>query len=177
MRSAVGTASFRVISSAEGACGPSRQIPSPSVPFPGNARPLQGFLESTTDGHGLPYGFHGRGQVFVRLLELFKREAGNLGNHIVDGGLKAGGRFPRDVIPQFVQRIAYGQFGGQFGNGEPCGLGSQRGRAGNAGFISMTIMRPLAGLMANWMLEPPVSTPISRMTAKEASSWPGILGP
>ena len=107
--------------------------PAPASRFQGTQGLLQGFLESTTDGHGLPYGFHGRGQVFVRLLELFKREAGNLGNHIVDGGLKAGGRFPRDVIPQFVQRIAYGQFGGQFGNGEPCGLGSQRGRAGNAG--------------------------------------------
>src|ERR1041384_5654291 len=36
-------------------------------------------------------------------------------------------------------------------------------------FISMTIMRPLAGLTANWMFEPPVSTPISRMTARAAS--------
>ena len=41
------------------------------------------------------------------------------------------------------------------------------------GFISMTIMRPLSGLTENWMLEPPVSTPISRMIANEASrmSW------
>ena len=37
------------------------------------------------------------------------------------------------------------------------------------GFISMTIIRPLSGLTANWMLDPPVSTPISRMIAKEAS--------
>ena len=33
----------------------------------------------------------------------------------------------------------------------------------------MTIMRPLAGSMANWMFEPPVSTPISRMIAFAAS--------
>lgn len=33
------------------------------------------------------------------------------------------------------------------------------------GFISMTIIRPSAGLIANWMLHPPVSTPTSRMTA------------
>ncbi len=33
------------------------------------------------------------------------------------------------------------------------------------GFISMTIMRPVRGSTANWMLQPPVSTPTSRMTA------------
>ena len=41
------------------------------------------------------------------------------------------------------------------------------------GFISMTTRRPSSGLTANWMLEPPVSTPISRMIAIAASriSW------
>ena len=33
------------------------------------------------------------------------------------------------------------------------------------GFISMTIMRPVRGSTANWMLQPPVSTPTSRITA------------
>ncbi len=33
----------------------------------------------------------------------------------------------------------------------------------------MTIIRPSAGLIANWMLLPPVSTPISRMMAFAAS--------
>ena len=37
------------------------------------------------------------------------------------------------------------------------------------GFISITIMRPSTGLIANCTFEPPVSTPISRNTAKEAS--------
>ena len=37
------------------------------------------------------------------------------------------------------------------------------------GFISMTTMRPSSGLMANWMLLPPVSTPISRMMRMAAS--------
>ena len=36
------------------------------------------------------------------------------------------------------------------------------------GFISMMTMRPSSGLMANWTLEPPVSTPILRSTASEA---------
>ena len=43
--------------------------------------------------------------MLVRLLELFNREAGDLGHHVVNGGLKAGGRFPRDVVAQFVQRV------------------------------------------------------------------------
>jgi len=33
------------------------------------------------------------------------------------------------------------------------------------GFISITIIRPDFGSTANWTLEPPVSTPISRNTA------------
>ncbi len=37
------------------------------------------------------------------------------------------------------------------------------------GFISMTTIRPVCGWTANWMFEPPVSTPISRITAIEAS--------
>ena len=37
------------------------------------------------------------------------------------------------------------------------------------GFISITTIRPVFGSMANWMFDPPVSTPISRITAIEAS--------
>ena len=37
------------------------------------------------------------------------------------------------------------------------------------GFISITIIRPFSGLIANWMFDPPVSTPISRITASAAS--------
>ena len=37
------------------------------------------------------------------------------------------------------------------------------------GFISMTTMSPFAGFNANWMFDPPVSTPMRRMHAKAAS--------
>ena len=37
------------------------------------------------------------------------------------------------------------------------------------GFISITTTSPFAGLMANWMLLPPVATPISRMIAMDWS--------
>ena len=41
------------------------------------------------------------------------------------------------------------------------------------GFISITTIAPSTGFTANWMFEPPVSTPISRMIAIAASriSW------
>ena len=37
------------------------------------------------------------------------------------------------------------------------------------GFISITISLPSVGLIANWMLQPPVSTPTSRSTAMPRS--------
>src|SRR5690554_781930 len=37
------------------------------------------------------------------------------------------------------------------------------------GFISTTIILPVWGLIANWMLLPPVSTPIARIIASDAS--------
>ncbi len=37
------------------------------------------------------------------------------------------------------------------------------------GFISMTTRRPSVGSTANWMLQPPVSTPTPRMMAREMS--------
>ncbi|MNW53022.1 hypothetical protein D3C74_305630 [compost metagenome] len=37
------------------------------------------------------------------------------------------------------------------------------------GFISMTMIRPVSGCTAYWMLQPPVSTPTSRMTAMPMS--------
>src|SRR5574337_44589 len=41
------------------------------------------------------------------------------------------------------------------------------------GFISMTTILPFSGLTPNWMFDPPVSTPISRMILSDASriSW------
>ena len=37
------------------------------------------------------------------------------------------------------------------------------------GFISMTTMRPSRGFTPNWMLEPPVSTPMARITLRARS--------
>ena len=53
--------------------------------------------------------------------------------------------------------------------GNPVALDARAEERETRGFISMTMMRPSAGLTANWMLQPPVSTPTSRMTAMPMS--------
>ncbi len=53
--------------------------------------------------------------------------------------------------------------------GKPVALDASAEERDTRGFISMMSMRPSCGLMANCTLEPPVSTPISRSTAMEAS--------
>jgi len=60
------------------------------------------------------------------------------------------------------------QFRGDLGDGKARGLGASAEKRETRGFISMTTMarRPDD---AELILEPPVSTPISRMMASEAS--------
>ena len=53
--------------------------------------------------------------------------------------------------------------------GKPVALLASAELRDTRGFISMTIIRPVSGWTANWMLLPPVSTPISRMIANDAS--------
>ena len=52
--------------------------------------------------------------------------------------------------------------------GKPVALLARAEDRDTRGFISMTTISPFSGLTANWTLEPPVSTPISRMMASEA---------
>jgi hypothetical protein len=57
--------------------------------------------------------------------------------------------------------------------GKPVALLASAELRETRGFISITARRPSSGCTANWMFDPPVSTPISRMIAIEASrmSW------
>ena len=56
-----------------------------------------------------------------------------------------------------------------FAIGNPVAFEASAEERDTRGFISITTMRPVSGSTANWMFDPPVSTPISRMTANEAS--------
>src|SRR5438034_3924493 len=53
--------------------------------------------------------------------------------------------------------------------GKPVALEASAELRDTRGFISMTTSRPVCGWTANWMFEPPVSTPIARMQATAAS--------
>ncbi len=57
--------------------------------------------------------------------------------------------------------------------GNPVALEASAEERDTRGFISITIIRPSSGLTANCTFEPPVSTPISRRIAIDASriSW------
>ena len=73
-----------------------------------------------------------RGEHRLRPRKLLKRKARDLGDHIVDGGLKGGRRLERDVVGDHVQRVAARKLGRHLGNGEASGLGGQRGGATGA---------------------------------------------
>ena len=55
-----------------------------------------------------------------------------------------------------------------FAIGKPVALLASAEERDTRGFISITVMRPVFGSIANWMFEPPVSTPTSRMIARAA---------
>ena len=90
-------------------------------------------MDRAPDGHGFAHRFHRGGQFGPGPGEFLEGKAGDLGDDIVDGRLEAGGGHAGDVVVQLVQRIADGQFCGDFGDRKAGGLGGQRGRARHAG--------------------------------------------
>ena len=53
--------------------------------------------------------------------------------------------------------------------GKPVALEASADERDTRGFISITSCSPVVGLTANWMLQPPAATPISRMILMAAS--------
>jgi hypothetical protein len=104
--------------------------------------------------------------------ELLEGEARHLDHHVVDGRLEAGRRRRAgDVVGHLVQRVAprpawrrSWRWGSRW-PWRPAPSSSAR-RAGSSRSPPCARSRDQT---ANWTLEPPVSTPISRMTAIEAS--------
>ena len=60
-------------------------------------------------------------------------------------------------------------FAAIFAIGKPVALDASADDRDTRGFISMTTSRPVPGCTANWMLQPPVSTPTARSTAMPTS--------
>jgi len=95
-------------------------------------RLLERLLEGAADGHHLAHRFHLRGQAIVGLREFLKREARHLGDDVIDGRLeRSGHRSARDLVLQFVQRVADRELGRDLGNREAGCLRGQGGRARN----------------------------------------------
>src|SRR5436190_2660635 len=93
---------------------------------------LQAFLERAADGHRFADAFHLRGEGGVGLREFLEGKARNLGDDVINARLEARGRFARDVVLEFVEQVADGEFGGDFRDGKAGGLGRKRGAAADA---------------------------------------------
>ncbi len=102
--------------------------------------------------------------------ELLEGEARALDHHVVEHRLERRRRGLRDVVRDLVQPVARPRAWCRCArSGSPVALDASADERDTRGFISITSISPLAGLTANWMLQPPASTPISRMIAIAAS--------
>ena len=90
-------------------------------------RLLHAFGKAPPNRHHLANRLHRRGQQGGRALELLERKARDFGDDIVDGRLERGWRCARNVIGDFVERIANRQLGRDLGNREAGGLGGECG--------------------------------------------------
>jgi len=84
-------------------------------------------------------------------------------------GSKEAGVLPRDVVSDLVEGVPDGEFRRDLRDGNPVAFDASAEERETRGFISMITISPVSGWTANWMLLPPVSTPISRMMRRAAS--------
>ena len=89
-------------------------------------------LEGAADGHDFAHGLHLRAERGVGAGEFLEGPLGDLGDHVVDGRLEAGGRLAGDVVADLVEPVADGELGGDLGDREAGGLGGQRRAARDA---------------------------------------------
>ena len=89
-------------------------------------------FERAADGHHFAHRFHLGAQRGIDARELLERPLGDLDHHVIDGRLETGRGLARDVVGDLVEPVAHGQLGGDLGDGEPGGLGGQRGAARDA---------------------------------------------
>jgi hypothetical protein len=72
---------------------------------------LQAFLERAPDGHRFADAFHLRGECGVGLREFLESKTRDLGDNVINARLEARGGFARDVVLEFVEQVADGEFG------------------------------------------------------------------
>src|SRR6266581_303915 len=90
-------------------------LPSPPRPLAANLQRaqafLQAFLERAPNGYRFANTFHLRGERGVGLWEFLEGKARNLGDDVINARLEARGGFARDVVLEFVEPVAEGEFG------------------------------------------------------------------
>ena len=77
--------------------------------FERTQRLLEGLFKAASNRHGFTHGLHLRSECGIRCRELFKGEAGNLGDYVVECRLEAARRCTRDVVLDLIQRVANSQ--------------------------------------------------------------------
>src|SRR5579864_5434739 len=87
----------------------------------------QRLFERAADGHHLANRFHLRPEAFVGARKFLELPLGNLHHHVIQGWLERCRSLARDVVGNFVQRVAHRQLGRDFRNRKAGSLGSQRG--------------------------------------------------
>ena len=97
--------------------------------FQAPQRLLERFLERPPDGHRLADALHLRGQDRIGFREFLEGKTRNLRNDVVDRRLEAGDRLLRNVVGQFVQAVADGQFRRNLRDGKSGRLRRQGARA------------------------------------------------
>ena len=101
--------------------------------LPAAQRFLQALAEGAADGHHLAHGLHLRAEHRRGAGQFLERPAGDLGDHVVDRRLEAGGGLAGDVIGDLVERVTDGEAGGDLGDREPGGLRRERRTAADPG--------------------------------------------
>ena len=100
-------------------------------------------LHSPSDAHHFTGGLHLCREGIIGVGELVKGEAGHFGDHIVQGGLKAG----RGVGQHdFIQGHPDSDLGGNPGDGIAAGFGSQGGGTGHTGVHLDQVVLKRAGV-------------------------------
>ena len=89
---------------------------------------MEGLFEGAADGHGFADGFHGGGEGALGAFEFFEGKARDFCDDVIDCWLEGGRDLSAcDVVVEFIERVADGEFGGNFGDGEASGFGCERG--------------------------------------------------
>jgi hypothetical protein len=168
----IGSARRAMIVFRSGSSSPPHLPPPPNPRAPvsrGTQRLLHRLLERPSDRHRLADRLHLRRQRLVGIGELLEGEARDLDDAVVDRRLEARRRQAGDVVLQLVERVPDGEFRRDLGDRETRSPSRRARRTATPADSSRS--RPCGpfGSTANWMLEPPVSTPISRMILIDAS--------